>query len=98
VLKVAVKKRIAPAYLTVASVAYIAFYFKQHQPSGTKLVELPDWQLFFLPREGVERFLFEAHQRHLLEYHDAVDFPGKHFGRVRSCHRSKSGLNSLKTI
>jgi hypothetical protein len=71
VLQGAVKKRIAPAYLTVAAFAYIAFYFKQHQPSGTKLVELPDWQLFFLPREGVERFLFEAHQHHLLEYHAA---------------------------
>jgi hypothetical protein len=71
VLQGAVKKRIAPAYLTVAAFAYIAFYFKQHQPSGAKLVELADWQLFFLPREGVERFLFEAHQHHLLEYHAA---------------------------
>jgi hypothetical protein len=32
---------------------------------------LPDWKLFFLSREGVERFLFEAHQRDLLEYHVA---------------------------
>jgi hypothetical protein len=71
VLRGAVKKRIAPAYLTVAAFAYIAFYFKQHQPSGTKLIELPDWQLFFLQREGVERFLFEAHQHHLLEYNAA---------------------------
>ena len=31
----------------------------------------PDWRLFFLPREGVERFLFEAHQQGLLEYHVA---------------------------
>ena len=51
--------------------AYVMFYLKQHQPSGAKLVELPDWRLFFLPREGVERFLFEAHQRGLLEYHAA---------------------------
>ena len=56
VLQGAVKKRIAPAYLPISAFAYLAFYFKQHQPSGTKLVELPDWQLFFLPREGVERF------------------------------------------
>jgi hypothetical protein len=47
------------------------FYLKQHQPSGVKLIELPDWKLFFLSREGVERFLFEAHQRELLEYHVA---------------------------
>ena len=51
--------------------AYLAFYLKQHQPSGAKLVELADWKLFFLPREGVERFLFEAHQHDLLEYHAA---------------------------
>jgi Putative inner membrane protein (DUF1819) len=71
VLQGAVKKRIAPAYLPVSAFAYLAFYFKQHQPSGAKLVELPDWKLFFLPREGVERFLFEAHQQNLLEYHAA---------------------------
>jgi hypothetical protein len=71
VLQGAVKKRIAPAYLPVSAFAYLAFYFKQHQPSGAKLVELPDWKLFFLPREGVERFLFEAHQHNLLEYHAA---------------------------
>jgi BrxA len=71
VLQGAVKKRIAPAYLPVPAFAYLAFYFKQHHPSGAKLLELPDWKLFFLPREGVERFLFEAHQRELLEYHAA---------------------------
>ncbi len=71
VLQGAVKKRIAPTYLTVAAFSYLAFYFKQYQPSGAKLVELPDWKLFFLSREGIERFLFEAHQHHLLEYHAA---------------------------
>ncbi len=71
VLQGAIKKRIAPAILPVEAFAYLAFYLKQHQPSGAKLVELADWKLFFLPREGVERFLFEAHQRHLLEYHAA---------------------------
>jgi hypothetical protein len=71
VLQGAVRKRIAPAYLPVTAFAYLAFYFKQRQPSGAKLVELPDWKLFFLPREGVERFLFEAHQHNLLEYHAA---------------------------
>lgn len=71
VLQGAVKKRIAPAYLSVQAFAYIAFYLKQHQPSGTKLLDLVDWKLFFLPREGVERFLLEAHQHELLEYHVA---------------------------
>jgi hypothetical protein len=71
VLQGAVNKRIAPAYMPVTAFAYIAFYLKQHQPSGTKLLEHPDWKLFFLNRELVERFLFEANQHHLLEYHAA---------------------------
>lgn len=71
VLHGAVNKRIAPAYLPIQAFAYIAFYLKQHQPSGTKLLDLVDWKLFFLPREGVERFLLEAHQHGLLEYHVA---------------------------
>jgi hypothetical protein len=71
VLQGAVKKRIAPPYLPVEAFCYVAFYLKQHQPSGMRLIELADWKLFFLPREGVERFLFEAHQHRLLEYHAA---------------------------
>lgn len=71
VLEGAAKKRIVPTFFPVESFAYVAFYLKQHQPSGAKLIELPDWKLFFLRREGVERFLFEAHQRDLLEYHVA---------------------------
>ena len=62
VLQGAVNKRIAPAYLPVPAFAYVMFDLKRHQPSGARLVEHPDWMLFFLPREGVERFLFEAHQ------------------------------------
>jgi hypothetical protein len=71
VLQGAVNKRLAPVYLSVQAFSYIAFYLKQHQPSGTKLIDLVDWRLFFLPREGVERFLLEAHQHGLLEYHVA---------------------------
>ncbi|MBK9165940.1 MAG: DUF1819 family protein [Bryobacterales bacterium] len=71
VLQGAVNKKIAPAYIPVEACAYIAFYLKQHQPSGAKLIELPDWKLFFLHREALERLLFEAHQLGLLEYHVA---------------------------
>jgi len=82
VLQGSMNKKIAPAFVPIESFAYIAFYLKQHQPSGAKLIELPDWKLFFLSTEGVERFLFEAHQRHLLEYHVAgsvtrLTFPAK---------------------
>jgi hypothetical protein len=71
VLQGAINKRIAPAYLPVTAFAYIAFYLKQHQPSGAKLLEHSDWRLFFLNRESVERFFFEANQHGLLEYHAA---------------------------
>lgn len=71
VLQGAVKKRIAPAYLSIQAFAYIAFYLNRHQPSGAKLLDLVDWKLFFLSREGVERFFLEAHQHGLLEYHVA---------------------------
>ena len=82
VLQGAVNKKIAPAYFPIESFAYVVFYLKQHQPSGAKLIEMSDWKLFFLSREGVERFLFEAHQRNLLEYHVAgsvtrLTFPAK---------------------
>jgi len=71
VLQGAVNKKIAPAYLPIEAFAYVVFYLKQHEPSGAKLIELPEWNLFFMRREAVERFLFEAHQRDLLEYHVA---------------------------
>jgi hypothetical protein len=71
VLEGATKKRIVPVFLPIESFSYIVFYLKQRQPSGAKLIELHDWKLFFLTREGVERLLFEAHQRELLEYHVA---------------------------
>ena len=51
VLQGAVNKKIAPAYFPIESFAYVVFYLKQHQPSGAKLIELPDWKLFFLHRE-----------------------------------------------
>jgi hypothetical protein len=71
VLAGAVNKRLTPAYLPIEAFAYLMFYLKQRQPSGAKLIELPDWKLFFLPPEGVERLLIEAHQHGLLEYHAA---------------------------
>jgi hypothetical protein len=71
VLQGAVNKRIAPSYLPVEAFAYVAFYLKQNQPSSARLLDDPDWKLFFLSRDGVERFLVEAHQRSLLEFQAA---------------------------
>jgi YD repeat-containing protein len=82
VLQGAVNKRIAPSYLAVEAFAYIAFYLKQREASGDRLIDNPDWKLFFLSRDGVERLLIEAHQRGLLEYHAAgrivrITFPAE---------------------
>lgn len=71
VLEGATNKRIATVYLPVEAFAYVAFHLKRRHTSGAKLVDDPDWGLFFLDRDGVERFLFEANQRGLLEYHAA---------------------------
>jgi YD repeat-containing protein len=62
--------------------AYLAFYLRLRQPSGERLLDDPAWQLFFLFRQAVEHFFFEAHQQHLLEYHAAgsiirITFPAR---------------------
>jgi hypothetical protein len=71
VLQGSVNKRLAPVYLPIEAFAYLAFYLRQRQPSGERLLDDPEWQLFFLARHAVERFFLEAHQRHLLEYRAA---------------------------
>jgi hypothetical protein len=80
VLKGAVRKRLTPVYLPLGAFAYIAFYLQQKQASGERLISDPEWGLFFLSTEEVERFFLEAHQRGLLEYHAAgtvirIEFP-----------------------
>lgn len=64
-------KRIAPFYLPVEAFAFIAFFIFQDVASGERLLHHPDWKLFLLSEKAVERFLMEAHQLHLLEYHVA---------------------------
>jgi len=80
ILRGAVKKYLTPIYLPVQAFAYIALYLKQRQPSGEKLINATEWQLFFLSTEAVEYFFVEAHQHRLLEYHAAgsivrIEFP-----------------------
>jgi hypothetical protein len=80
VLQGAVNKRLAPIYLPVEAFAYLAYYLRQYQPSGERLLDDPEWRLFFLSHQAVEQSFLEAHQHHLLEYHAAgsiirVTFP-----------------------
>ena len=71
ILQGAVNKRLAPVYLPVEAFAYVAFYLRLHQPSGERLLDDPEWRLFFLTHQDVERSFVEAHQHHLLEYRAA---------------------------
>lgn len=47
VLQGAVKKRIAPSPLPLVAFAYLVCYLKQHQAAGIRLIERPEWRLFF---------------------------------------------------
>ncbi len=64
-------KRLAPAYLPVDAFSYVAFFLSRLQPSGKRLLESKEWQLFFLRTEAAEHLFMEAHQQHLLDYHAA---------------------------
>lgn len=80
VLEGAVRKRLTAPYLPIDAFAFIAFQLGRREPSGERLLQHPEWQLFFLSDRAVERFLLEAHQEQLLQYHAAgrvtrIDFP-----------------------
>jgi len=64
-------KSLIPAYLPVDAFSYAAFFLSRLQPSGKRLLESKEWQLFFLRTEAVEHLFMEAHQQHLLDYHAA---------------------------
>ena len=75
-------KQIAAIYVPVGAFCYIAFYLHLLGLSGKRLLESPEWRLFFLEAEDVERLFIDAHQVHLLEYNAAgsvirIDFPGR---------------------
>lgn len=79
-LEGAAKKQIAPFFLPNDAFAFIAFSLYQDGLLGEALVKTPEWQLFLLPEQSVERFFLEAHQDGLLEYHAAgsvvrIEFP-----------------------
>lgn len=74
------KKRIRTLYLPTPAFAFIAFLLHRGTPAGNALLHHPDWRLFFLPLEGVERFFLESHQERLLDFYAAgpivrIDFP-----------------------
>jgi hypothetical protein len=82
ILEGSVKKRIAYVYLPLDAFAFTAFQLLREGRSGARLLNAPEWRLFFLPQGGAERFFVEAHQDGLLEFYAAgrvvrIDFPAK---------------------
>jgi hypothetical protein len=80
VLKGQRDKQIAAIYVPVGAFCYIAFYLHLLGRSGKSLLESPEWRLFLLEAQDVERLFIDAHQVHLLEYRAAgsvirIDFP-----------------------
>lgn len=74
------RKRIVTPYLAPEAFAYVAFLLNRTIRSGDQLVNSPQWRLFFLQPDLVERLFIEAQQHHLLDYSAAgrvvrVDFP-----------------------
>jgi hypothetical protein len=79
-LEGAVHKRLTHPYLPPEAFAYIALYFRRSGTSGRTLVDGPEWRLFFLGPDAVERLFVESQQRGLLHYQAAgtvvrIDFP-----------------------
>jgi hypothetical protein len=82
VLLGATNKRLAPPALPVSAFSYIAFYLRDKQASGERVIQSKEWALFFLSTNEVERLFMEAHQQRLLEYHAAgsvirINFPSE---------------------
>jgi len=71
ILEGRVQKRLASFRLPISSFAYIAFCLQQLGNYGSQIAFHDDWSLFLLSIREVEQLFFEAHQRHLLEYHAA---------------------------
>jgi len=71
ILRGTVKKRFAPIHLPFAVFIYVAYHLKSKVASSARIVAHPDWRLFLLDEDGVERLFLDAHQREYLGYHAA---------------------------
>jgi hypothetical protein len=73
-------KYIAPTALPVEPFAFLAFDLLRALGTGERVLHSPEWKLFFLGPNEVERLLLEAHQQRLLAYYAAgsvirLEFP-----------------------
>jgi len=82
VLTGVVKKRLAPFYVPIEAFAYVAFLLYRESRAAHQVAQSPEWRLYLLHPDVVERMLFEAHQERLLSYQAAgrvvrLDFPAQ---------------------
>jgi hypothetical protein len=80
ILEGGAQKRLANVLLPVPAFAYLARCLRQTGAVSHSLLNHPDWQLFLLHADEVERLFLLAHQERLLEYHAAgstvsISFP-----------------------
>lgn len=80
VLEGAARKRLTHPYLPPEALSYVALCLQRIGLRGRVLVESPEWRLFFLNPDAVERLFVECQQRGLLYYQAAgtvmrIDFP-----------------------
>ena len=76
------QKRLANVLLPTPGFAYLARCLRETGAVSHSLLNHPDWQLFLLHADEVERLFLLAHQERLLEYHAAgstvsISFPTK---------------------
>jgi hypothetical protein len=88
-LEGAVNKRITPLFIPDQAFAYLAMFMSLNGINGERLVNNPEWRLFFLTPQLVERFFMSCHQEGYLTYHAAgpiyrIDFPYKSLEEL--CH------------
>ena len=74
------EKHIPPLTLPVEPFAFIAFDLYRALGAAERVLNSPEWGLFYLNPTEVERFFIEAHQQRLLEYYAAgsvirLEFP-----------------------
>lgn len=84
VLSGASKKTIAASHLSLEAFALIAWCLRNQLEDSRDLKTHPDWRLFLLSPENVERLLLEAHQHGWLHYQVAgavtrIEFPSTTF-------------------
>lgn len=66
-----VNKRITPLFVPDQAFAYLALFMSLNGINGERLVRNPEWKLFFMTPELIERFFLSCHQEGYLSYHAA---------------------------